>query len=499
MNTKLNALCLAVALGVSGQAMAACSGLAGGASAYLDGETLKVKGSRHSEQFTLSKSGDTLTVTRKVGSSSSCEVFFMSQISALEARLGNGADSFNASNISVPQTLYGQYGNDTLISGNQNDRLYGGRGNDTLKGNSGNDQLFGEDGSDTLHGGWGNDQLKGGNHHDKLFGDYNDDTLWGDDGGDLLMGGQGTDVLYGGNDNDYLGGGCRLSNANNSYIYEQSSCNSNRDGNDKLYGGAGHDVLSGDKGNDTLYGEDGNDYLTGNGGREDRLHGGNGNDALYENGDGNPNSLRWHKAWGNNGDDILFTNGENSNQEGGKDNDVIITSSSGYEAKIHGGKSADFIWTADAAPQGTCGKGDDKGMVFLNSCEGTTWVKDYQGLLSKVDNRSNFNNPYYEAANAVVEMSGEYSGYNNGWRSLGVRPTPLYDIVSSAVFGRWLSDQSTLPYSYYEWRVDYNVGSSGIYGTYFNCMENNVAYMCRHIIQQTETCYNSSGDSISCS
>ncbi|CAH9049403.1 hypothetical protein PSECIP111854_00036 [Pseudoalteromonas sp. CIP111854] len=498
MAFKLNSICLALSLGITNYAFAACNGIANGASAYVQGTTLIISGSSASETFTLTSSSDVLTVKRKVGSSTSCDTFYLSQLNSIRATLGSGHDNFDGSNVALTQVVYGNNGNDTITSGSKNDTLYGGAGNDTLSGSSGNDILSGEADNDVINGGYGNDQLKGGDGHDKLFGDYNNDVLYGENGGDLLMGGQGADTLYGGNDNDYLGGGCRLSNAGNGYIYEQGACNSNKDGNDKLYGGNGHDVLSGDEGNDQLYGDAGNDYLTGNGGREDRLHGGDGADALLESGNGNVSNTRWHKAWGNDGDDLMFVYGEDSNQEGGKGNDVIITSTTQHDAKIHGGKNGDYIWTADSAPEGTCGKGKDKGMFFLDSCESTTWVKDYQGLLSKVDKKSNYDNPYYDAANTVVEMSGSYSGYDKGWRSFSYRPWALYNLVSSAVFTRWLSNQSVTPYSYHEWRVDYYIGS-GIYGTYVNCMENNFAYKCRHIVQQESTCYNKSGQTITCS
>ncbi|OHU88453.1 MULTISPECIES: calcium-binding protein [Pseudoalteromonas] len=498
MAFKLSSLCLALSLGLSNYAMASCNGIGDGASATLEGVSLRIAGSAESESFSFNTSQDTLTVTRTASSNTSCDTFYLSQIMFIEARLGAGNDTFNGQDVAVMQYVYGENGNDTITTGSQQDRVYGGAGNDTIYGRAGNDMLHGQDGSDVIYGGYGNDHITGGNDHDQLFGDQNDDVIVGDNGGDLLIGGQGSDLLMGGNDNDYLGGGCRLANANNGYIYEQSGCNSNSDGGDTLYGGSGDDVLSGDKGNDKLYGEDGDDYLTGNKGREDRLYGGNGKDALFEVGDGDVvNSSKWHKAWGNGGDDILFTYLENSRQEGGSGNDVIITSSTEFDAKIQGGRNADYIWTADAFPEGSCGKGDDKGVLFLNSCEGITWVDDYQGLLSKVDKKSNFDNPYYDAANAVVEMPGSYTGLNNGWRSYGPRPTALFDIVSSAVFQRWLEDQSTKPYSYYEWRVDYNVGS-GIYGTYINCMENNVAYKCKHILQQVQTCYNQTGSVVDC-
>ncbi|AOT10435.1 calcium-binding protein [Pseudoalteromonas luteoviolacea] len=496
---KKSILCVALTCGLSNYAMAGCSGLDDGASAYIDGETLKIIGTNSSEKFTLSLSGDDLTVSRRVGNKTSCDRFYLSQIDVIQASLNSGNDTYNGKDIAVVQKVYGGNGKDTITTGKKNDYIRGGNDNDKIFGNSGNDFIIGDRGNDEIDGGYGNDRISGGDGHDSLFGSYNNDIITGENGGDLIMGGQGSDSLYGGNGNDYIGGGCTLENANGTNIYEQSACNDDDDRADKLYGGDGHDVLSGGAGSDILYGEDGHDYLTGNGGREDRLYGGEGDDALFENGDGNPSNQRWHKAWGNGGDDILVTNGENSNQEGGGGNDVIIALSRNYNAKIHGGKNGDYIWTGDSAPEGTCGKGDDKGMALLNSCEGTTWVKDYQGLLSKVGKKKNFENPYFEAADAAVEMDGSYTGFNNGWRSYddNKKPSALYGIVSSAVFDRWLRDQSTTPYSYYQWQVPFYV-SNGIYGSYTNCLKNNVAYRCKRQIGQHKICYNQSGNTISC-
>ncbi|KZN56843.1 hypothetical protein N474_09490 [Pseudoalteromonas luteoviolacea CPMOR-2] len=500
MTFNKSALCAALALGLSNYAMAGCGGLSDGASAYLDGETLKINGTSSSEKFTLSLSGDNLTVTRKVGNSSSCDKFYLSQINGIQASLNSGNDTYNGKDIAVVQKVYGGNGNDHITTGRKNDYIRGGNNNDKIFGSSGNDFIIGDRGNDEIDGGYGNDRISGGEGHDVLLGSYNNDIITGENGGDLIMGGQGSDTLYGGNGNDYIGGGCTLENANGADIYEQSACNDDDDRADKLYGGGGHDVLSGGGGSDTLYGDDGHDYLTGNGGREDRLYGGEGDDALFENGDGSPNNQRWHKAWGNGGDDIIVTNGENSNQEGGGGNDVIIALSTNFDAKIHGGKNGDYIWTGDSAPEGTCGKGEDKGMAFLNSCESTTWVKDYQGLLSKVDKKKNFDNPYYDAANAAVELDGSHTGFKKGWRDYGKnqKPSVLYDIVSPAVFKRWQSNKNTAPYSYYEWNVTFRSGY-GAYGTYTNCVENKVAYYCKFQLGYSQSCYDKDGDSVACS
>jgi Ca2+-binding RTX toxin-like protein len=64
----------------------------------------------------------------------------------------------------------GLTGDDTITSGNYDDRLIGDDGNDTLITNGGNDTLFGGIGNDTLNGGTGDDQLIGNAGNDNLTG-----------------------------------------------------------------------------------------------------------------------------------------------------------------------------------------------------------------------------------------------------------------------------------------------------------------------------------------
>ncbi|WP_421982980.1 cadherin domain-containing protein [Roseibium sp.] len=84
-------------------------------------------------------------------------------------------------------------GNDTITTGDHNDRIEGGSvaGNDLITGNGGRDLLFGDGGNDTISGGSGDDIIVGGT---------GDDTLSGGDGSDLFMHGlgDGNDVIEGG-------------------------------------------------------------------------------------------------------------------------------------------------------------------------------------------------------------------------------------------------------------------------------------------------------------
>ncbi|CCQ09965.1 Alkaline phosphatase [Pseudoalteromonas luteoviolacea B = ATCC 29581] len=495
---------LAILLTFSHQAAANCKELNGGASARTLfhsklGTILQIKGNHEDETFTLNVSGDILTVARQGIGASSCQTFSYSEIDVVMADLGSGNDSYIATAVAREQTVEGGSGNDSISTGIKDDYLLGGPGNDTIFGNNGHDVIQGNDGDDELNGGNGNDTLSGGDGHDYLYGAKNNDNLSGDAGGDLIMGGQGKDVLYGDDGNDYLGGGCTLKNGNGAIIFSVSGC-SGSDGNDTLYGGNGDDVLSGDSGDDKLYGNDGHDYLTGNSGYEDRLYGGSGRDLLIEVGQDNPDSNKWHKAWGGSGDDMIVAEDTHSYLSGGGENDAIIAVSSNYEAEMYGGDNGDFIWSGDAFPRGSCGSGDDKGMMFLDNCEGTTWVTDYQGLLTKLSKRSNYYNPYYEAANRVVSFEAAHTGFSNGWRTYGgnERPKALYGIVSSAAFNKWKEDQSITPYHYYEWKVSVDIGS-GIVGEKTYCVEGSDVWLCRYFLTRETQCYAKDGTVIACS
>ena len=182
---------------------------------------------------------------------------------------GSKVDSFNGAAGSVPLSLNGRAGNDsldasrilasvTLIGGDGNDTLRGGISDDLLDGGDGNDRLVSGGGNDLLLGGSGNDSLDGGDGDDTLNAGAGDDSLIGGFGNDHLLGAAGNDVLDGGDGDDVLFGQL---------------------GNDILRGGKGNDQLSGGAGNDSLLGLEGNDTLVGGSGI-DTLDGGAGNDVL---------------------------------------------------------------------------------------------------------------------------------------------------------------------------------------------------------------------------
>jgi hypothetical protein len=92
-------------------------------------------------------------------------------IAGFEVNVGGGDDRVAvAKEISVPVTMRGGSGNDTLIGGGGPDKLIGGSGDDRLAGWRGDDILYGGLGDDVLLGGLGNDLVRGGSGVDTTSG-----------------------------------------------------------------------------------------------------------------------------------------------------------------------------------------------------------------------------------------------------------------------------------------------------------------------------------------
>lgn len=132
--------------------------------------------------------------------------------------------------------LSGLGGDDSLRGGNGADTLLGGEGRDRLRAGAGNDSVDGGSGNDTLQGEAGNDSLLGGDGSDRLLGQAGDDTLVaGATGADTLTGGAGNDSLDGSGSSpsevSFLSGG-----AGNDTIRAEAR--------DRIDGGAGDDLIT---------------------------------------------------------------------------------------------------------------------------------------------------------------------------------------------------------------------------------------------------------------
>lgn len=99
----------------------------------------------------------------------------------INVQAGNGSDvvTIDAS-VSLPTSILGGNGSDTLHGGAGADTMDGGNGKDQLFGNLGNDVLRGGKGKDTLDGGDGDDELTGGKGRDSVLGGLGADLFQGD-------------------------------------------------------------------------------------------------------------------------------------------------------------------------------------------------------------------------------------------------------------------------------------------------------------------------------
>ncbi|HTK78764.1 MAG TPA: hypothetical protein VL371_26130, partial [Gemmataceae bacterium] len=184
--------------------------------------------------------------------------FSPTSVKRMTVNAANGNDVVDLTPLTVPATIYGGAGNDTLTGGNAADQIFGGAGDDKLFGRAGNDILKGEDGNDRLDGGTGGDDLSGGAGYDTL--DYGTRTkgvyvglgTFADDGeaGEHDNARSDSEVVIGGAGNDTIIG---TSAANIFYGNGGDDQLSGRGGDDILVGGAGHNRLLGEDGNDTLY------------------------------------------------------------------------------------------------------------------------------------------------------------------------------------------------------------------------------------------------------
>lgn len=159
----------------------------------------------------------------------------LAEVSRIRMQGGKQSDFLEISElngvISIPATLQGNAGNDTLISASGNDVIKGLAGDDSLVGNSGNDKIYGGVGNDTILAGEGNDSVTGDNGDDSISGGTGDDLLKGLAGKDSISGDDGNDTIDGGSGNDSLVGGDGVDAINA------------RSGRDSVDGGIGADIL----------------------------------------------------------------------------------------------------------------------------------------------------------------------------------------------------------------------------------------------------------------
>jgi len=255
-------------------------------------------GGAGTDLLTITQNGHlAITTTQTFGQGT--DTFANIEGALIEAGAAN--NRLDASQATIPVTLLGQGGNDTLLGGSAADSLDGGAGTDfaavfgnnivltngtapestdtltsverlllkasvrgssidasrytlgpvTIVGSGGDDTLTGSPAGDFILAGGGKDSIDGGGGADLIYGGSGRDTINGDGGNDTILGGRGRDEIDGSADSDFLRGG------------GGSDTIRGGDGTDRVFGGGGRDFVDGDDGNDTLFGGGGRDDIAG--------------------------------------------------------------------------------------------------------------------------------------------------------------------------------------------------------------------------------------------
>jgi RTX calcium-binding nonapeptide repeat (4 copies) len=140
---------------------------------------LKVKGSEKANSVALRlKAGDQTRLQVDVGENGSADFSFArSQVSAIKVRMGGGGDAVRIDDAngaftdSIPTTIAGGRGNDSLSGGLGAETYKGGKGNDTVLGGKGNDIAYLGRGNDTFRWdpGDGSDVIEGQRGQDTML------------------------------------------------------------------------------------------------------------------------------------------------------------------------------------------------------------------------------------------------------------------------------------------------------------------------------------------
>jgi Ca2+-binding RTX toxin-like protein len=264
--------------------------------------------------------------------------------SGVDTILGLGdADSLVGSPSGF-NVLFGNQGNDSLISQAGGDTIYGGQGADIIRsrggsllyGDRGNDTIFSEAVSSGVIGGasvGGGDTMYGGDGDDSLVANSaGPSALFGNQGNDVLVAGNKADTLYGGQGDDTLTstvGGLLYGDRGNDNIVLSGSGAAGA----TVYGGDGDDAITGG-GRTLLFGNQGNDTITA--GASDSVYGGSGADLLIAAGSGAFIS-------GDLGDDVLRNTGANNTLLGGEGDDTILFDGGAAFSRAEGGGGKNFL------------------------------------------------------------------------------------------------------------------------------------------------------------
>jgi Ca2+-binding RTX toxin-like protein len=150
-----------------------------GVNAEIHNGTLDVNGSDRADRIALRlQAGDPNVVQVDIGDDGSADFSFArSEIAAINVDAGNGDDSVRIDDSNgpftntIPTTLAGGNGNDSLSGGLGAETFMGGNGNDTISGGKGADTAILGNGDDTFRWdpGDGSDVVEGQNGNDTLL------------------------------------------------------------------------------------------------------------------------------------------------------------------------------------------------------------------------------------------------------------------------------------------------------------------------------------------
>lgn len=257
------------------------------------GDRITVTGSSSSESFNLGDSGINLN------GDDDADILYGTSTELFTVNAGGGGDFISAqggagsgSALTVPATLNGDTGDDTLAPGQGNDTIGGGLGTADLVAataapagvtinlattsaqNTGGLGSITMTGVENAAGSAFNDVLTGDGASNSLTGAGGDDRVNGAAGDDALEGGPGIDTA------DYSTASAAL-NVSLAVATPQDTGGfgvDTLDGLENLTGGTGADTLAGDGATNVLHGGSGNDVLEGRGG-DDAIDGDAGTDT----------------------------------------------------------------------------------------------------------------------------------------------------------------------------------------------------------------------------
>ena len=172
-------LVLLLAAVISPTAASAKGGGGQGVGAELDGGTLRVDGGDRPNSVALRlKAGDTSRIQVDAGDNGSADFSFArANVNAISVRMGNGRDSVRIDDANgaftdtIPTTISGGNGDDSLNGGAGVETFNGGNGDDFVDGGRGNDRADLGRGDDTFQWdpGEGSDTIEGESGSDKML------------------------------------------------------------------------------------------------------------------------------------------------------------------------------------------------------------------------------------------------------------------------------------------------------------------------------------------